>query len=297
MKLETAQRKRAKIKMGLQGPSGSGKTLSALLAAYGLCNDWTKIAVIDTENHSADLFEDLGPYKVLPLESPFHPEKYIEAIQFCEEAGIEVIIIDSVSHEWAGKGGCLELHEKEISKMRIPNSFTAWAAITPRHQSFLDTILHSKSHMICTFRSKSEYVMLERNGKTVPQKVGMAPITRDGFEFELTISFDLDMQHKAYTNKDRTRMFMDKEPFVISVETGKQILNWCNSGVDINIHYISERIKECKTVNQLLDLYNAFPQFQTQMKTSFEQRKKEILPIKVVQKQLSQQKINNNGTH
>lgn len=80
MKLEQAQRKRAKIKMGLQGPSGSGKTMSALLIAYGLCNDWSKIAVIDSENHSAELYAHLGGYNVLNLVPPFTPEKYVDAI-------------------------------------------------------------------------------------------------------------------------------------------------------------------------------------------------------------------------
>lgn len=297
MKLETAQRKRAKIKLGLQGASGGGKTYSALLLAYGLCNDWKKIAVIDTENRSADLYSDLGTYNVLPLQAPFEPEKYIEAIQFCEKEGIEVIIVDSASHEWSGKGGCLEQHEKEISKMRYPNSFTAWAAITPRHQAFVDAVLHSACHVICTFRSKSEYVLVERNGKTVPQKVGLSPITRDGFEFELTLSFDLDLQHKAHCSKDRTHMFMDKEPVTLSVETGRKILDWCNSGVDINTQYITERIEESTTEKQLYDLWDTFPQFQEQMKPVFEQRKKQILKGADVTKQLSLQKSNTNGTH
>lgn len=297
MKLQTAQRKRAKIKLGLQAPSGGGKTYSALLLAYGLCNNWEKIAVIDTENHSADLFSDLGAYKVLPLSAPYTPERYIEAIEACEADGMEVIIIDSASHEWAGKGGCLESHESEMSKMRFPNSFTAWAVITPRHQAFIDKILQSSCHIICTFRSKSEYVLMERNGKTVPQKVGMAPVTRDGFEFELTISFDLDLLHKAYCSKDRTRLFIDKDPFVITTETGKQILDWCNNGVDINQQYISERIKECNTIRSLVELYETFPQFQELMKPEFEQRKKEIQTPADVTKHLSQQKLNSNGTH
>src|SRR6266511_4630310 len=110
MQLQQASRKNAKIKMALQGPSGSGKTYGALLLAFGLCNDWTKIAVIDTENHSSELYAHLGNYKVLHLQAPFSPERYIEAIKVCEKAGIEVIIIDSISHEWEGIGGILEVH-------------------------------------------------------------------------------------------------------------------------------------------------------------------------------------------
>src|SRR5471030_2377881 len=110
MQLQQASRKNAKIRMALQGPSGSGKTYSALLLAFGLCNDWSKIAVIDTENHSSELYAHLGNYQVLHIEPPFSPERYIEAIKVCEEADVEVIIVDSISHEWEGIGGILASH-------------------------------------------------------------------------------------------------------------------------------------------------------------------------------------------
>ncbi len=97
MKLQTASRKRSKFKMSCTGPSGSGKTMSSLLIAFGLSGDWSKIAVIDTENHSAELYAHLGKYNVLPLDAPFSPEKYIEAIDVCIAAGMEVIIIDSLT--------------------------------------------------------------------------------------------------------------------------------------------------------------------------------------------------------
>jgi AAA domain len=115
MQLYKAERKKARIKMALQGPSGSGKTMSALLIAFGLCGEWNKIAVIDTENHSADLYAHLGGYNELSVSSPFTPEKYIEAITVCENAGIEVIIIDSISHEWEGIGGICLRRKKFLS--------------------------------------------------------------------------------------------------------------------------------------------------------------------------------------
>jgi len=89
MELRQAARKQAKIKLALQGPSGSGKTMSALLLASGMA-EWSKIAVIDTENHSADLYAHLGQYNVLQLSKPFTPERYIKAIEACENASIEV---------------------------------------------------------------------------------------------------------------------------------------------------------------------------------------------------------------
>ena len=97
LNLRVSSKKQAKIKLALQGCAGSGKTYSALLLAYGLTNDWTKIAIIDSENGSADLYASLGNYNVLPLQDNFTPETYIEAIKICEDAKMEVIIIDSIS--------------------------------------------------------------------------------------------------------------------------------------------------------------------------------------------------------
>src|SRR5665647_99005 len=153
MNLQQAERKQAKIKLGLQSPSGGGKTYSALLLAFGMINDWSKIAVIDTENHSADLYAHLGSYQVLDLEKPFTPERYMEAIDICEKAGMEAIIIDSISHEWEGVGGILDIHGAMMG-----NSFTNWAKVTPRHNSFIQRILQSNCHLIATIRSKVDYV-------------------------------------------------------------------------------------------------------------------------------------------
>lgn len=195
--LKKSARRAAKIRLSLQGPAGSGKTMSALLIAYGLTSDWNKIAVVDTERGSANLYSHLGDYYVLALEEPFSPERYMEALKVCEVSGIECIILDSISHEWSGPGGCLEIHEKATSAMKIPNSFTAWASVTPRHQAFIDSILQSKSHVITTIRSKTEYIIGERNGRQVPQKIGMAAVQRDGYEYEVTISLDIDEEHNA----------------------------------------------------------------------------------------------------
>lgn len=147
MHLEKAKRKQAKIKVSLAGSSGSGKTYSALLMAYGLCNSFNKICVIDSEGYSAALYSHLGEFQVINLTAPFNPEIYVQAIELCEQSGIEVIIIDSITQEWSGKGGCLDLLEKETAKMRMPNSFTAWASITPRHQAFIDAIVNSTCHI------------------------------------------------------------------------------------------------------------------------------------------------------
>jgi len=275
MNLHQAKRSKARIRIALNGPSGSGKTYSALLLAYGLTGDWGKIAVIDTENHSADLYSDLGQYYVLSLNEPYTPKRYSEAILLCEASGIECIIIDSITHEWNGKGGCLEMHEQITSAMRVPNSFTAWASVTPQHQSFIDSILKSKCHVISTIRSKTEYVLTERNGKQVPVKVGMAPITRDGFEFEVTVSFDLDAEHYAFISKDRTNLFSGKPKFRITSETGKTILDWCNAGEDM-AESVRALIDSALTLDELNALYRKYPDLSENLIPEFTRRKQEI---------------------
>src|SRR5690554_2636412 len=165
MDLHKAQRRAAKIKLAIQGPSGSGKTMSALLLASGMA-DWSKIAVIDTENHSADLYAHLGEYNVLQLSKPFTPERYVKAIEVCENASMEVIIIDSVSHEWEGSGGILDLHGAMAG-----NSFTNWNKVTPRHNAFVQKILQSGAHIVATIRTKTDYTLTDKNGKMVPEKI------------------------------------------------------------------------------------------------------------------------------
>ena len=199
--LRVSLKKQAKIKMALQGCAGSGKTYSALLLAYGLTKDWSRIAVIDSENGSADLYANLGGYNVLPI-TDYSPETYIEAINVCENAGMEVIIIDSISHCW---DFLLEYHAGLMG-----NSFVNWAKVTPRQNAFIQRILQSKCHVICTMRTKQDYVLNEKNGKMVPEKVGLKAVMRDGVDYEFTIVLDIDLKHHAVASKDRTGLFMGR---------------------------------------------------------------------------------------
>ena len=271
MHLQIAQRKRAKIKLGLQGPSGSGKTYSALLIARGLTNDYSKVAVIDTENHSAELYSHLGAYNVLNLSAPFTPEKYIQAIEVCEKAGMEVIIIDSVTHEWEN---LLEYHSSLQG-----NSFTNWSKITPRHNAFIQRILQSPCHIISTIRTKQDYVLNEKNGRMAPEKVGLKSVQRDGLEYEFTLVFDLDMKNNAVASKDRTGLFFGKPEMKLSAERGRQILDWCLKGSDMSVDEVSERIGECKSVQDLLSLYKMFPQYQEILRSEFERQKRQLIII------------------
>lgn len=233
MELRKAQKKKTKLRIGLSGPSGSGKTYSALLLASGLA-PWEKICIIDTENGSGELYDHLGDYNVIPLEAPYSPERYIEAIKAAESAGMEVIILDSITHEWDGVGGCLELNEKLAASQRFKgNTYMAWSETGKRHQNFIYAVTQSPCHMITTVRNKVEYAMTEGNGKKTVQKVGTKEITREGFEYELTVNFALYREgNTAIASKDRTGIFSNRDPFLITAETGKEFKNWAESGVE-----------------------------------------------------------------
>lgn len=245
IQIRKAERSKSKLKVGLSGPSGSGKTYSALLLARGMASSWEKIGIIDTENGSADLYCDLGGYNVVTLDT-FEPKDYIEAIQALEKAGMEVIIVDSITHEWSAAKDMVD---------KLGGRFQDWAKVTPIHDRFIQTILQSKCHVITTVRSKTDYAMSQEGGKTKVQKVGLKSETRDGFEYELTLSFDINISHLAETSKDRTGMFMDGDPFTISEETGRQLLEWANSGVDLPSVVRKLAPQKGKTVEQIFEAY------------------------------------------
>jgi len=230
MQLQTATRKKVKIKIGIDGVAGSGKTKGALRFAYGMTGDWGKIALIDTENSSGSLYSHLGPFQTLDLAPPFNPEKFVQAIKVCEDAGMEVIIIDSTSHEWSGPGGCLELNEALAQQKYRGNTWSAWNETTPRHEAFLHAMLQSKCHIIACARAKMETVM--GDDKKV-KKVGMKNIQRDTTEYEWSLQLSLDRDtHKAIAGKDRTELFEGLDPFFITEATGALVRNWCETGID-----------------------------------------------------------------
>jgi hypothetical protein len=246
--------------------------------------DWSKIAVIDTENHSADLYAHLGDYNVLQLSKPFTPERYIKAIEICETAGMEVIIIDSITHEWDGSGGILDLHGNMTG-----NSFANWSKITPRHNAFVQKILESGCHIISTIRTKTDYTLTDKNGKMVPEKVGLKGIQRDGIDFEFTIVFDLDIKHNAVASKDRTGLFMDKPEGIITPGYGKRILQWCNTGTGID--EVVRQIKTATSVEKLREIYNNYPEYRSKIENLAIARKQE-LNAQII----NQTKIGENGT-
>jgi len=274
MQLQKAEKQQVKLRIGISSPSGFGKTYSALLLASGITNDYSKIAVIDTESNSANLYSELGDFNTLNLEAPYAPERYIEAIRTCENASMEVIIIDSITHEWNGKGGCLQIHEQ------LGGRFQDWAKISPRHQAFIDAILQSKCHIITTVRKKIDYSMdKDSNGRTKVVKLGLKDVTREGYDYELTTNFEIiNDNHLTIASKDRTGLFMNKPEFVIGKGTGKILKDWCNDGKSEKEQLIDiqSEINQCTSLELLRNIYSKYPNYQIQIKDAVIQRKAEI---------------------
>jgi nucleoside-triphosphatase THEP1 len=222
-----ATKAQAKLRLGLIGPAGSGKTMTALRVAHGLGG---RIAVIDTERGSASLYageRGLG-FDVLELET-YEARHFIEAIADAEAAGYEVLIIDSLSHAWAGKGGILEFVDK-AAKRSGGGSFSGWRDATPLHNQLVDAILGAKMHIICTLRSKVEHVIEQVNGKTQVRKVGLQPVQRDGLEYEFTVVGDVNQDHELIVTKTRAAFLKDAIVREAGEELGKQLRAWLGSG-------------------------------------------------------------------
>lgn len=216
-----AKRSSAKLRLALCGPSGSGKTFSALQIATGLGG---RIALIDTERGSGELYSHLCPYDVAQLEPPFTPARYIEAIHEAEKAGYDILIIDSLSHAWSGPGGVLEMQDQAAKALR--SSFAAWREVTPEHNRLVDTLLQTNCHLIATMRTKTAYEVQQDTAKAKVVKIGMAPVQRDGLEYEFTVVLDLSVEgHIASSAKDRTGLF-DGQHFVPDERVGGKLRYW-----------------------------------------------------------------------
>ncbi len=257
-----AVRKQAKLRLALTGPSGSGKTYSALQLAKGFGG---KVAVIDTEHGSASLYCHLLDFDVMELTAPYSPERYISAIQDAEKAGYDVLIIDSISHEWNGTGGMLQINEQVAQAKFRGNTWSAWSESDPRHRKFIDAMLQSNMHVIVTMRSKTETAQEkdERTGKTKIQQLGMKAEQRDGIIYEFTTVLDIvHGGHYATATKDRTGVFSG-DPQVVTPDTGKTLLAWLASGVetlpeappsalpDEDIDDVKLSMRECSDLDQL----------------------------------------------
>ena len=224
-----ATKAQAKARVALIGPSGSGKTYTAMVLAKTLAGDG-RFAVIDTERGSASKYSDEFDFDVLEL-STFEPDKYVQAIQAAGDAGYAVLVIDSLSHAWSGIGGALEQVDKAKDRSYSKNSFDAWRSVTPMHNALVDAILSSKCHIVATMRVKTEYVIEKNdNGKNVPRKVGLAPVQRDGMEYEFDVVADIDPDHKMVVTKSRCKRLADAVITKPKAADFKPLVEWLQDG-------------------------------------------------------------------
>ena len=224
-----AERKKSKLRLAITGPSGSGKTWGALMVAKGLGG---KIALGDTERGSASLYSHLADFDVAEVTAPFSPEKFIDVIRQAERAGYDVLILDSISPEWSGTGGCLELADQIAQSKFKGNTWSAWSVVNPRHKAFLDAVLQSSMHIIVTMRSKTETAQVDDGGRKKVIKLGMANEQRNGIEYEFTTVLDLTHDgHYAMASKDRTGLFAG-DPVMLSPDTGECLREWLESGAE-----------------------------------------------------------------
>jgi hypothetical protein len=256
-----ATRKKAKLRLALTGVSGSGKTYSALMLAKGLGG---KVACVDTEACSASLYSHLLDFDVLELSAPYSPDKYIDAITAAEDAGYDVLIIDSLSAAWAGSGGVLEMVDEITRSSKSKNSYMAWSTGTKEQEKLIQKILTSSLHIIACMRSKTAYEIMDNGqGKKTPVKIGLQPIQRDNTEYEFQVVFDISREnHFSTVSKDRTELFNDK-PYLITAEIGQMLVEWLNKGDEatkrITRDTISfdliDKINACNSAESLTKLY------------------------------------------
>jgi hypothetical protein len=243
-----AKRENVPLLVGLAGYTGSGKTYSALLLAKGLAGG-KPFAVIDTENGRASHYADDFDFETTDLRAPFRPEIYADAIQAAEKAGYPVVVVDSMSHEYAGDGGLLDWHESELQRMagddykrREALTFAAWVKPKMEHKRMVSRLLQVGAHVILCFRAEEKIEIVRKDGKTVVQPKrtltggsldGWIPITEKTLPYEMTLNFllspsapgvprpiKLQEQHRAF--------FPEGKP--ITEEMGVQLAEWAAGG-------------------------------------------------------------------
>jgi hypothetical protein len=229
----------SKLRLAIAGPSGSGKTYTALSIATNLANG-QPVALVDTEHGSASKYAGLFEFDVAVMHPPFHPDKFIKAIEEAQEAGYAVLIIDSISHAWSGTGGVLDLVDEAAKRSKSGNTYMAWKEGTPIQNRMIDAIVQSGLHVIVTMRSKTEYMLSDTgNGKQAPRKVGMAPVQRDQFEYEFDVVFDMDVENNAIVSKTRCPALTGRVFPKPGADVAGVLREWLSDGAPQPMHYPS----------------------------------------------------------
>lgn len=230
---QKAVKTQVKARVGIAGPAGSGKTYSMLVLLTSLAGPNGKIAVIDTERGSSKLYADQFNFDVLELstdfDGAFSPKNFTDAIRAAERAGYDAIGIDGLSPAWEGEGGALDMVDKAAAKLH-GNSYVAWRNVTPMHRALVDAMLQSRAHIVATVRSKMDYEQVERDGRKVVQKLGLAPIQRQGMEYEFTLFCDMDVDHRLIVSKSRCKKVADAQIVKPDAAFWEPFVKWLNDG-------------------------------------------------------------------
>lgn len=225
LQIRPVDRKHLKLVIGLAALSGDGKTRSALEIALGLTDgNPEKIGLLDTENRRGSIYADVfGPRKFLigDLMQPHSPDRYIRAMREFAETGIEVLIIDSTSHEYEGHGGINEIAELALLKGK---KVADWNGAKREHKKFMATMLYLPVHVICCIRAREKSEMVDG----VPKSIGIQPIAEKGFMFEMTISYMLTNHGKGRIDLKPNDQFgsIFAEPGYLSAQHGKALRDW-----------------------------------------------------------------------
>lgn len=302
-----AQREKMKAVIGFIGCSGSGKTAGALLTAYGMMreaypdipeeNVWKKIGVIDTEHNRAKLHVGLvygetkvGSFLHLDFPPPYTTERYNTAVGVMKQAGVEVIIIDSLSHNWQGEGGIVETHGGMSG-----NSFQNWGKLASETTKLIKTLTQNDVHILATLRTKTEYVVeSDSNGRMAPRKVGTKPVQKDEMEYEFMLNFVIDIEHVATTSKDNTQLF-EGHPQKITADVGRKLYQWLELGIDVKAE---EEARRTSLIHQVMEMVDGKSEMQMKIQ-EFElkaNRKLEDFTTKLAQTALERlQVLKNKG--
>lgn len=258
-----ATKTQSRLRLALMGPSGSGKTFTALMFAQALGQ---RIAVIDTEYGSSQIYADRFSFDVAVLKQ-HHPRQYINAIAAADEAGYDVLIIDSLSHAWMGREGALELKD-QAAKRGGMNDYTAWSVVTPLHNQLLDAIKGATCHVIATLRTKTAYeVERDERGKTIIRKLGLAPVQRDGVEYEFDIIGDLTIDHTLLITKSRMDTLSGRIIERPDGTVADEMAAWLRDGAPLPARFdrgqLVGRIQRLTEQAQRLGIFVALPDLET----------------------------------
>jgi hypothetical protein len=258
------------------GKSGGGKTYSALKLAKGLVGK-DRICLIDTENGRASHYADEFDFDVIDLEPPFTPARHIQAIKAAQDSGYKVIVIDSISNEWDGTGGCLEMAEGK-------QGLLAWAKPKEQHRKMMNMLLQSRSHIIFCARGKDNLEQTKINGRQEIVNHGLSPIQEKNFPFEMLITLKMEDKGKVVIEKCVKGLEDSlKIEGYIDESHGKIIADWVNQGEKVNLEakqlMAEARVEAMKGVD-IVSWVNSLDEKQKAIAKSFDSEfKKELVAI------------------